>query len=362
MASGTISGVRIAGIASAAPVERRSPDSSAEFFGLEQARKISQSLGVQSRRVATESVCTSDLCFAAATRLLEELHWPAEEIAGLIFVTQTPDYLLPATCHVLHQRLGLPASCYAMDISLGCSGYVYGLWVAASLMQNVKGKVLLLVGDTISRIASPRDQSVALLFGDAGTATALEPDPNAPPMFFELGADGAGSNELIVRAGAFRNPASDQSAIRTPREGQNVRSDEDLFMNGPEIFTFTLQRVPPLVKAVLQTAGREAGEIDSFVFHQANRFMLEHLAKRMKLPADKFALAIGDFGNTSSASIPLAITSTPLRMRLQERSQRLLLAGFGVGFSWAAVVLECGPAVCPELVEYAAAAPLETPA
>jgi 3-oxoacyl-[acyl-carrier-protein] synthase-3 len=277
----------------------------------------------------------------------------------LVFVTQTPDYLLPATSYVLHHRLGLPSSCYALDINLGCSGYVYGLWVAASLMQNVKGNVLLLVGDTISRITAPQDQSVALLFGDAGTATALTPDADAPSMFFELGADGAGFNELIVRAGGFRNPCNPDTAVRTLREGQNIRSDQDLFMNGPEVFTFTLQRVPQLIKAVLHNAGRQIDEIDGFLFHQANRFMLEHLAKRIKLPAEKFAIALENYGNTSSASIPLAITTTQFRARIRESSLRLLLAGFGVGFSWAAVVLNCGPAVCPELVEYREATQLD---
>ncbi len=362
MASGSVGGVRIAGIASAVPPERRSPEDSAEFFGLENALKISQSLGIKSRRVVSGTVCTSDLCFAAATRLMQELHWSPSEVAGLIFVTQTPDYLLPATSHVLHHRLGLPNSCFAFDISMGCSGYVYGLWVAANLMQSVKGNVLLLVGDTSTRITSPQDQSVALLFGDAGTATALTPDADAPPMYFELGADGSGFNELIVPSGGFRTPANHGSGVRTPREGQNVRSDQDLFMNGPEVFTFTLLRVPPLVKAVLQSAGRQIDEIDGFVFHQANRFMLEHLAKRIKIPANKFVIALENFGNTSSASIPLAITTTEVRTRIRESSQRLLLAGFGVGLSWAAVVLNCGPAVCPELVEYDAAAQLETPA
>jgi 3-oxoacyl-[acyl-carrier-protein] synthase-3 len=215
------------------------------------------------------------------------------------------------------------------------------------------------VGDTISRITAPQDQSVALLFGDAGTATALTPDADAPSMFFELGADGAGFNELIVRAGGFRNPCNPDTAVRTLREGQNIRSDQDLFMNGPEVFTFTLQRVPQLIKAVLHNAGRQIDEIDGFLFHQANRFMLEHLAKRIKLPAEKFAIALENYGNTSSASIPLAITTTQFRARIRESSLRLLLAGFGVGFSWAAVVLNCGPAVCPELVEYREATQLD---
>jgi 3-oxoacyl-[acyl-carrier-protein] synthase-3 len=194
---------------------------------------------------------------------------------------------------------------------------------------------------------------VALLFGDAGTATALEPSAESEtPMFFELGADGSGANSLIIPAGGLRHPADETTALRTVREGGNIRSDEDLFMDGPEIFGFAVARVPGLVQSVLRYAGCQLGEIDHVIFHQANRFMLLYLAKRIGIPADKFVMAMEKFGNTSSASIPLAITTSPLREHIQTTPTRLLLAGFGVGFSWAASVLNCGPAVCPELVEY----------
>lgn len=350
MARGEIAGVRIAGIASAVPTQVKGLESLG-FIDPEQALKISENVGVRTRRIAPPSVCASDLCHAAAARLMRELDWAPGEITGLIFITQTPDYALPATSHALHARLGLATSCYAFDINLGCSGFVYGLWVAASLMQNAKGKTLLLVGDTISHVISPRDQSVAPLFGDAGSATALEPWADAAPMFFELGADGSGAKSLMIPAGGARRPRDASTGARTPREGQNIRSDEDLFMDGPEVFTFTLQRVPGLVKAILGSAGCGLDSIDSVVFHQASRFMLEYLAKRIKIPPEKFAIALEDFGNTSSASIPLTITTTGLRERMQTSTARLLLAGFGVGLSWAAAVLQCGPGVFPELVE-----------
>jgi 3-oxoacyl-[acyl-carrier-protein] synthase-3 len=350
MAKGEIAGVRIAGIASAVPTQAYGLESLG-FIDPEQALKISENVGVRTRRIAPPSICTSDLCYAAADRLMRELDWAPGEIAGLIFITQTPDYVIPATSHALHARLKLPVSCYAFDINLGCSGFVYGLWIAASLMQNVKGKTLLLVGDTISHTISPRDRSVAPLFGDAGSATALEPSADAAPMFFELGADGSGVASLIVPAGGFRRPRDASTGVRSLREGQNIRGDDDLFMDGPEVFTFTLQRVPGLVKAILGNAGRQLDSIDSVVFHQANRFMLDYLAKRIKIPPEKFAIALEDFGNTSSASIPMAITTTGLRERLRNSTARLLLAGFGVGFSWAATVLQCGPGVFPELVE-----------
>jgi 3-oxoacyl-[acyl-carrier-protein] synthase-3 len=350
MAKGETAGIRIAGIASAVPAQVNGLEN-LEFIPPEQALKISENVGVRTRRIAPPSICASDLCYAAAARLMRELDWAPGEITGLIFITQTPDYVLPATSHALHARLGLPVSCYAFDINLGCSGFVYGLWIATSLMQNVKGKTLLLVGDTSSHIISPRDQSVAPLFGDAGSATALEPSADAAPMYFELGADGSGVKSLIVPAGGGRRPSDASTGVRTLREGQNFRSDEDLFMDGAEVFTFSLQRVPGLVKAILGSAGCGIDGIDSVVFHQANRFMLEYLAKRIKIPPEKFALALENFGNTSSASIPMAITTTALRERLQNSTARLLLAGFGVGFSWAATVLQCGPGAFPELVE-----------
>ncbi len=352
MANCVIEGVRVAGIACAVPSPTRSAQDEVAHFGAEAASKISQSVGVDVRHVAPPEVCTSDLSLAATERLLADLNWKREEIGALIFITQTPDYVLPATSHSLHRRLNLPAACCAFDVNLGCSGYVYGLWLASSVAASLRGKVLLLVGDTITHLISPQDQSVAFLFGDAGTATGLEPAPDAAPMYFELGSDGSGVNSLIVPAGGFRQRCNSASCVRTPREGGGTRSDEDLYMDGPEIFAFTLRRVPPLVKDVLSASGCGMDDIDAFVFHQANRFMLDHLAKKLKVSSEKFVVGMKDYGNTSSASIPMAIATTPLRARLESQPTRLLLAGFGVGFSWAGAVLTLGPGVFPNIVEY----------
>lgn len=349
MASTQISSVRLAGVASAVPLDTKTVADVAAVFGAEEAQKISDSIGVRQRRVVKGNVCASDLCEAATRELLAKLAWSPDSIQALIFVSQTPDYLLPATSCSLHGRLGLSKQCAAFDVNLGCSGYVYGLWLAAQLVSSGLKRVLLLVGDTISRIVSPEDRSAAPLFGDAGTATALEADANAVPWFFELGTDGTGAQHLIVPAGGFRTPRTPGTAQRTPREGGNVRSDEDLFMDGAEIFAFTLTEVPKLFKAVLNAANWTIDMPDAFVMHQANQFMLQHLAKRMKLPNDKVVLALENFGNTSSASIPLALTCT-LAGRLQSDSVRLVLAGFGVGLSWGAVALTCGPLVAPALI------------
>jgi 3-oxoacyl-[acyl-carrier-protein] synthase III len=350
MATSLINNIKIAGIASAVPKQQRTIANEAAVFGEENAAKIAESTGVQARYIALNEICTSDLCEAAAERLILDLGWEKDSINALIFISQTPDYILPATSCVLQGRLGLSKECAALDVNLGCSGYVYGLWLAASLMNSSNiNRVLLLVGDTISKIAAPQDRSVAPLFGDAGTATAIERDVLASPIIFNLGTDGKGWEHLIVPAGGFRQRHTTESAARTEREGGNIRSDEDLFMNGAEIFSFTLSTVPGLVRDALDSAGWTIEVVDAVVMHQANQFMIQHLAKRMKLPMDKVVIALKQFGNTSSASIPLAMT-TDLGERLRHGAMKVLLVGFGVGFSWGATTLTCGPLVIPDLI------------
>lgn len=342
-----INGVRLIGLASAVPETIRTIKEDANVFNEVEIAKISESSGVVRRHVVTGGMCTSDLCFAAAESLLASSQVERNTIDTLVFVSQTPDYVLPATSCSLHGRLKLEKKCASFDVNLGCSGYIYGLWLASNLIAGGGAKrVLLLAGDTITRIAAPKDRAVALLFGDAGTATLLESDPEAPPMSFVLGTDGQGIENLIVPAGGFRYPRSEESGVHTEREGGNIRSDENLYMNGPEIFTFTLKEVPSMVKSLVT----DYDAIDAVVMHQANKFMLDYIAKRLKIPKEKHILALENFGNTSSASIPLAMT-VALHNQLRTSPLNLLLAGFGVGYSWGAVTLTCGPMIMPELVK-----------
>lgn len=348
MAVSKVSGVRLAGVASAVPEQKRHFSDLAAAFGEEEVRKISESTGVVERHIAPPGMCTSDLCYAAAERLLAETGWERDSIDALIFVSQTPDYVLPATACTLQRRLKLSKRCAAFDVGLGCSGYVYGLWVASTLLAGGGlRRALLLVGDTSNFTLSPADRSVALLFGDAGTATALERGDGA--VTFALGTDGAGRDNLIIPAGHFRTPRSPETARCTPREGGNARSDENLYMNGAEIFTFTLREVPGLMKSVLAESGFTAEATDAFVFHQANKFMIDYLVKRMKLPPEKVPVVLQRYGNTSSASIPLAM-SDALGARLRQGRMRLVLGGFGVGYSWGAAAMDCGPMAMPEVV------------
>lgn len=351
MATAKVQGVRLAGVASAVPVTARPIIDSADVFGEDDVGKISQSTGVERRHLSAGKLCTSDLCYAAARRLLNDLQWDPASVDGVIFVSQTADFpCIPATSCVLQMRLGLASSCAAFDIALGCSGHVYGLWTAASLIAGSGlSRVLLLAGDTIHRACSPLDRSTALLFGDAGSATALERDPSALPMNFCLGTDGVGWKNLIIPAGGWRQPRTASTSARKKAEANNLRSGEDLLMSGSEIFAFTLREVPSLVSNVLAAAGWNREDVDYFVFHQANKFMLTHLAKFMKLPLAKVPLSLQEYGNTSSASIPVTINSQ-LAEKLAAGPLRLVLGGFGVGYSWAGCGLVCGPIVAPPIV------------
>lgn len=349
MSESVFQGVRIAAVAAAVPDQLRTLDDDATVFGREEVEKVSSSTGVKQRHYSKD-LCTSDLCEAAAKRLFQENSALKDDVDALIFISQTSDYLLPATSCTLQARLELPKGCASFDVNLGCSGYVYGLWLASSLIaSSAARKVLLLVGDTSYRLCSPQDRSVALLFGDAGTATVLEKSSQAASSHFVLGTDGSGTQHLRIPAGGSRLPMTDECRQRIEHEGGNWRSEADLYMNGAEIFAFTLRTVPPLMKSLFALSGKAPEDMDAYVFHQANKFMLEHLSKRMKLPSDKVVLAMQDYGNTSSASIPLAMV-THLRERLRKETLDLALAGFGVGLSWAGAILPCGPMTIPDLV------------
>ncbi|MGV3616333.1 MAG: ketoacyl-ACP synthase III [Fimbriimonas sp.] len=333
-----IGGVRISGIASAVPtnvVEIEAPSAP-------ELARSTRALGVETRRIASPDVTTADLCEAAARRLLADANVAPEEIDVLIFVSQTPDYGLPATSCLLHERLGLRKGVAAFDVNLGCSGYVYGLWTMASLIAaSGMRRGLLLVGDTLSKVCGDGVEATFPVFGDAGTATLVEADPEAPPISFSLGTDGAGAEHLVVPAGGFRTSRASEGGV-----------GDDLYMDGGEIFTFFLREVPPQIDQVRQDAGWTMEDVDHFILHQANGFMLEHLRKRLKAPTEKFVLGLRDYGNTSSASIPLAIT-TEIAEEVRKESRNLILAGFGVGFSWGTAAVAVGPIVVSDLVEVA---------
>ena len=229
---------------------------------------------------------------------------------------------------------------------------MYGLWVGASLLAaSGLSRVLVLAGDISTRGVSPLDRSTALLFGDAGSATALEKERNAPALAFSLGTDGTGWKNLVMPTGiqSARHPRNETTAVRQKAEANNWRSQDELFMDGAEVFAFTIREVPALISEVLAASGWSRDQVDYFVFHQANKFMLTHLAKSMKLLMTKVPFSLKEYGNTSSASIPITINSE-LGEAIRTRPHKLLMAGFGVGYSWGACTANCGPIVAPPVI------------
>ncbi|MDR7334703.1 ketoacyl-ACP synthase III [Roseateles asaccharophilus] len=305
------------------------------------ASKILDKTGIQSRAIAAENETAGDLAFAAAKALFAQGRVAAADVDFVILCTQAPDYVLPTTACVLQHRLGIPTSAGALDVNLGCSGYVYCLSLAKGLIETGAARcVLLLTADTYSKYIHPLDKSVRTLFGDGATATAVvgrdTPAPNIGPFVF--GTDGAGAEQLIVPAGGFRRPASAETALEEEDASGNVRSADHLYMNGAEVMAFTLREVPRAVDQLLIKADIARDDIDHFVLHQANRFMLEALRKKLKVPEARLPIELETVGNTVSSTIPLTLHAMKRAGDLVE-AKRLMLVGFGVGLSWAACIL-----------------------
>jgi 3-oxoacyl-[acyl-carrier-protein] synthase-3 len=336
----SIGGVALRGVVSCVPKRRVTNDHFRATFSDDDINDVIKMIGVEARHWVEGDQTTADLCRAAARRLLERLDWDPASVDALIFVSQTPNQRLPATSCELHADLGLSPNCQAFDVGLGCSGYTYGLWLSAALINAGCRRVLLLAGETSSRMIDPADRGTALLFGDAGTATALEASPGAAPMHFVLGTDGTGAQNLIVQDGGFR-------AITPDKRRAEGYDPGHLFMDGGAVFSFTLKAVPALVRETLGRANVTPDDVDALVLHQANRFMLNHIAKKVGVSPERTPINIDRYGNTSSATLPLVLT-TDLADRLMKEPMRLMLAGFGVGYSWGGVYMTAGPLGCVE--------------
>ncbi len=340
-----ISGSRLVGIISCVPSNDLSNEYFYSEFGEQGVTDVVKMIGVQTRRRIEDANSTGDLCLKAGLKLLSELDWSPESIDALIFVSQTPDYHLPATALILQKALNISSNCIAFDVNLGCSGYPYAVWLGMTLIQTgAANRVLLAVGDTISKLSDPHDRATALLFGDAGTMTALEKSSDDDYATFILGSDGAGANNLIVPKGGFKD-YSKTNDIRIHEKNPSC-----LYMDGGEVFNFTLKTVPLLFEKTLEFANLGLDDYDYFLFHQANLFMLKHLAKKNKIPIEKFPININKFGNTSSASIPLLLT-TNLSDIVNKQGMQIALFGFGVGYSWSSVSIKTNGLKVLKLIE-----------
>ena len=302
------------------------------------AADIFQKTGIRERRFASPGECSSDLAVGAARKLMEEGRMNPAEIDYVIFCTQSADYALPASACLIQDRLGLHTTCGASDVNQGCSGYVTGLSLSKGLIVSRQARcVLLLTGETYSKYINPRDAAVATLFGDAGTATVIRAreETDAGIGEFVFGTDGRGGKNLVVPAGGMRKPRTPQTAQETTDSDGNTRSENDLYMNGRDVFRFAISEVPRTYRSLLAKTGLAPEQLDYLILHQANKYMLDQLVRRLELPKEKIPYEFEDIGNTVSNTIPIVLERLLKRDTLHP-GQQLMLIGFGVGYSWAA--------------------------
>ena len=302
--------------------------------------RLEKKCGIYQRHVAGPDETACDLGYEAARKLLEREVVPNDEIDFLLFCTQSPDYFLPTSACILQERLGLKTSMGALDFNLGCSGFVYGLFMAKQFVASGAARnVLLITADTYTKFINPRDRSVRPLFGDGAAATLVGAGASGSIGEFVLGTDGTGADKLIVPSGCARLPRSAETAQEFTDSAGCVRSRDNLFMNGIALMNFAVSTVPPTIDALLEKTGLSLEDIDWFVYHQANEFMLRNLAGQSKVPWEKMVLCMETIGNTVSASIPIALAES-ISSGQTRPGQQLALIGFGVGYSWAACTMK----------------------
>ena len=327
--------IRISGIASAVPVERVTVQSFADKYGEQDIARFTEMTGIKEFRKTSKHQTCSDLGFAAADRMLREKNIERDSIGALVFVSHSTDYRRPATACVLHKRLGLSKNCAAFDVGLGCSAVVYGIQIMCSMMASSDiERGLLVIGESVSKMANPEDHSVNMLFGDGGAAILLEKSQSAGQISVLLKSDGNGYRSIIAPAGGFRN--MDAVKEDTVWPDGNIRNLYNTYMNGTDVFSFTISDVPKAVKEFFEKTGTSPDDYDCFAFHQANKYIHRQLSKKLKIPMEKMPLCIDRYGNTSAPAAAMALCDAYGTSNSNE-AVRTLFCCFGVGLSWGVV-------------------------
>lgn len=349
MAKISFNGVGIKALSACVPSEIVHNSDLGYLIPEEEIEKTINNIGIEQRRIAAPDVTASDLCYKAATQLMADNDIAPESIDVLLFMSQTGDYRIPATSCLLQHRLGLPRETMCFDISLGCSGYLFALSTAFAYasMPGIN-RVLLLDGETFSKIVNRRDKVDWPLYGDAGTATLVEKGDYGDATFM-LYTDGSGENVLKIHAG-MRNPITPDSCVEREQEDGNIRSDLEVFMDGMDVFNFAISKVPKSIKLLLKETDKSIDDVDYLVFHQANRFMMDFFVKKLKISPDRVPYCIHKYGNTSSSSVPLTISSE-LAGRLAGQHQ-VVLSAFGAGLSWGAAIMQMRNCNVSPVIEY----------
>lgn len=302
------------------------------------AEKVAKKTGIKERHVAADTETSADMVFAAATKLFERNPQLKETVDFILFCTQTPDYRMPASACLLQRRLGLPTTVGAVDIDLGCSGFIYGLAMSKGLVAGgIAHNVLLLTADTLTKHIHPRDKSNKSILGDAATATIVSTVGYAKIGNFVLGTDGTGEEIINIKIGGTRQPLPIHDEIIDGNG--HIKSSDYFYMDGPEVFNFTLDSVPPLLDECLKQNNLEKESVDKYVLHQANGYILSTIRKIYGVPKEIFYIDMEHYGNTASSTIPLALKDA-LDSKFIEQGDRVIIAGFGVGFSYGACLLE----------------------
>ena len=354
MAFITYPGLKISAVSACVPKKIVSNYDLTDLISGEEIEKTINSIGIKERRYADKNVCSSDLCYKAAQKLIEDNQIDLNSIDVLIFLSQTPDYHQPATAPILQSRLNLPQTVLAFDVNLACSGYVYGLAIAMSFVSQIGiNRVLFLTGETMSKTISQKDKVTAPLFGDAGTATLVEKEPNQnQECYFSLNSDGSKYEILKMPYGGYRNPSSYEGFIEEIDNDGNILTGENLKMDGMDVFNFGIRVVPTDILKLLKYVNMSITDIDLVIYHQANKFMTDFFTKRLKLTLDKTPYSLSKFGNTSSASIPLTIVSEMYNKDCYPMRDRVLLSGFGAGLSWGTALVNLTHCHISQLIEY----------
>ncbi len=317
-------------------------------FPKEEIETIVKGVGAKYLYEADENYTASDLCFNSAEKLINDIGWNKDSIDGLIFVSQTPDYIAPATSCILQDRLGLPKTCVSLDINYGCSGFISGMFMANQLIEtNTCKRVLVLIGDTLRRLSSKLDKGLYFILSDAGCAIAVEKTNSENRMITTMFSDGSGYKDLIVPAGGARLPKSEETGKMVEAEEGNVRCLDNYYMHGMNVFSFAIKKVPLAINDILEKINWEKKDVDYYFLHQANAYMVKYIAKRAKIDIDKCPINIDKYGNTSGVSIPLLLTD--MFDKYKNDRIKAILCGFGVGLSWGCIATELYDIYCSEI-------------
>lgn len=353
MSALTTKHVKIVGMSACVPSRVEENIGLPIFSSREEAEKVIASTGIERRRMCDEGVTASDLSAKAVLKLLDDMHWDSGSVDCLFYVCTSRDYIAPQTACILQNRLGLRMDCFVMDLPLGCSGWVYGMSVITSMMQTGAFKRgLLIAAETNTKNRSMKDRTVRPLFGDAATVTALEYDPNWEyPCNFVFGVDGAGATAIMAKFGGMRNPTTLESLQEQEVEPGVVRRGVDMEVKGMDVFGFAIKRPPASLKELVAAFNIDIDSIDFLYLHQANKFIDEKIRKSLKVPPEKVPYCIHDFGNVTSASIPLTMV-TQSAAALAGEARHCIACGFGVGLAWASMEFHAGNLVMVPLEQY----------